>query len=766
VLLAWVAALVSLTVIHSAAGSAYSDNFDLSGTQSFDAIHLLQRAAPKASGDTDQIVIAAKQGHITDPAVRTQIEAMLAKVARLPHVSEVTSPYGPTGAAQISKSGEIAFANVTFDEQASKILAPAAKTFVNTARAGSGNGVEVEVEGQIAEGAANNGAGGLGLGALAAGVVLFLVFGSLLAMALPLITAALSLGTGIAVIGLLSHVISMASFSSELSLLIGLGVGVDYALFILTRYRQGLLRGLPGEQAVIESVDTSGRAVLFAGMIVCIAMLGMFALGVSFLYGVAIAASIAVAFTVVAALTLLPALLGFFGPRVLRRRERRALREGKLTTTDESPKWARWAGWIQQRPVAFAVVAAAIMLLLAIPFLSMRLGSSDAGSDPSGSTTRKAYDLLATGFGPGYNGPLQLVASVSTPAQKAAFVRVQQAVASTPGVVGATKPRFLPAPAPGQPGVALANIYPKGSPQDESTSNLLHTVRNHVVPAAARGTGLHVLVGGQTAIFDDFSTVLSRKLPLFFAVVVLLSFLLLMLVFRSLVIPAIAALMNILSAAAAFGVITAIFQDGIGASLLGIDKTGPIEAFVPVLMFAILFGLSMDYEVFLVTRIYEEWHRRGDNREAVTHGLAATGRTITAAAAIMVLVFGAFILGGQRIIELFGVGLASAVLLDALIVRSALVPSLMLILGDSNWWLPARLDRVLPHLRVEGSTASEGILSGNGSGPGVAPPPEPTPAPNGPSAPGAPVSPSAPAPATTTSGPELTGQPATEPAGP
>jgi RND superfamily putative drug exporter len=333
-------------------------------------------------------------------------------------------------------------------------------------------------------------------------------------------------------------------------------------------------------------------------------------------------------------------------------------------------------------------------------------------------------------------------------------------------VVGATKPRFLPAPAPGQPGVALANIYPKGSPQDESTSNLLHTVRNHVVPAAARGTGLHVLVGGQTAIFDDFSTVLSRKLPLFFAVVVLLSFLLLMLVFRSLVIPAIAALMNILSAAAAFGVITAIFQDGIGASLLGIDKTGPIEAFVPVLMFAILFGLSMDYEVFLVTRIYEEWHRRGDNREAVTHGLAATGRTITAAAAIMVLVFGAFILGGQRIIELFGVGLASAVLLDALIVRSALVPSLMLILGDSNWWLPARLDRVLPHLRVEGSTASEGILSGNGSGPGVAPPPEPTPAPNGPSAPGAPVSPSAPAPATTTSGPELTGQPATEPAGP
>ena len=763
VLLVWVASLIGLTVIHSAVGSAYSDNFDLSGTQSFEALHLLERAAPKASGDTDQIVIAVKQGRLTDPAVRAQVQSMLAQVARQPHVSEIASPYGLRGAAQISKSGQIGFANVTFDVLASKILAPEAKSFVDTARADSGHGVEVEVEGQIAESAANNGTGGLGLGALAAGVVLFLVFGSLLAMALPLITAALSLGTGVAVIGLLSHAIQMASFSSELSLLIGLGVGIDYALFILTRYRQGLLRGLTGEQAVVESVDTSGRAVLFAGIIVCIAMLGMFALGVSFLYGVAIAASIAVAFTVLAALTLLPALLGFFGPRVLRRRERRALRESRLTTSDESPAWARWAGMLQRRPVVFAVAAGAVMLVLAIPFLSMRLGSSDAGSDPSGSTTSKAYDLLAKGFGPGYNGPLQLVASVNSPAQRAAFVRVQQAVASTPGVAGGTKPSFLPGPAPGQPGVALANIYPTGSPQAESTSNLLHAVRDHVIPAATRGTGLHVLIGGQTAIFDDFSTVLSRKLPLFFGVVVLLSFLLLMLVFRRLVIPAVAALMNILSAAAAFGVITAIFQDGIGASLLGIDKTGPIEAFVPVLMFAILFGLSMDYEVFLVTRIYEEWHRRGDNREAVTHGLAATGRTITAAAAIMVLVFGAFILGGQRVIELFGVGLASAVLLDALFVRSALVPSLMLIIGDANWWLPAGLERVLPRLRVEGSAASEGSVSGNGSGPGAAPPPEPAPA--GPSATAAPLSPSAKAPATS-SGPELSGQPATEPAGP
>jgi putative drug exporter of the RND superfamily len=708
VVLAWVVALVGLTAIHSAAGSAYSDNFRLSGTQSFDAVNLLERNAPKASGDTEQVVISVDHGKVTDPAVRSQVESMLAELERQPHVSEISSPYGPRGAGQISPSGQVAFANVTFDVQANKITAAAAQKFVDAARAGSGNGVEVEVEGQVAQAANQQGAGGLPFGILAAGIVLFIVFGSLLATALPLVTAGLSLGTAVAAIGLLSHVLQMASFTNELALLIGLGVGVDYALFIVTRYRQGLLRGLSGEDAVVESLDTSGRAVLFAGMIVCIAMLGMFALGVSFLYGVAVGTSIAVAFTVLAALTLLPALLGFFGTRVLRRRDRRALKEGKLRTSDESAGWARWAGLVQKRPALFAAVAAGVLVLLAIPFLSMRLGSADAGSDPSGTTTRKAYDLLAKGFGPGYNGPLQLVAPVSGPAQEAAFARVERAVASTPGVVGSTSPRFIPGRAPGLPGVGLADVYPKGSPQDGSTSDLLHTVRDQVVPAAERGTGLHVLVGGQTAIFDDFATVLSRKLPLFLAIVIGLSFLLLMVVFRSVVIPAVAAVMNLLSAAAAFGVVTLVFQDGVGASLLGIDKTGPIEAFVPVFMFAILFGLSMDYEVFLVTRIYEEWHRRRDNREAVMHGLAATGRTITAAAAIMILVFGAFILGGQRIIDLFGVGLASAVLLDALIVRSVLVPALMIQIGDANWWLPAWLGRRLPRLRVEGASARAG----------------------------------------------------------
>ena len=700
---AWVAALLALTAIHSAVGSSYNDNFRLPGTQSFDAVSLLQRSAPKASGDTEQVVIAVKHGTVRDPAVQAQVQHMLASLASLPHVSTIDSPYGVRGAAQIAPSGRVAFANVTFDVQQNQVNAAAARRFVKAARAGSGHGVEVEVGGQIAEAASQGGPSGLLFGFLAAGVVLFLVFGSLLAMSLPLLSAGLSLGIATAVIGMVTHVISMPSFSNELALLVGLGVGVDYALFILTRYRQGLLRGLSGEEAVVEAVDTSGRAVVFAGMIVCIAMLGLAVLGLSLITGAGIASSIAVAFTVAAALTAMPALLGFFGLRVLRRRERRALRQGELRVSDESASWARWAGWLRRHPAPAAVAAAGILVLIALPFFSMRLGSVDAGTDPSTFTTRKAYDLLAQGFGRGYNGPLQLVGQLSGPAQEAQFARVEHAVAATPGVAGAAPARFIPGRGHGQPGVALADVYPNGSPQDASTSDLLHTVRNQVVPAAERGTGLHVLVGGQTAIFDDFASVLSRELPLFFAVVVAFSSLLLMAVFRSLLIPLIAAAMNLLSAAAAFGVMTAVFQDGIGASLIGIDKTGPIDAFVPVIMFAVLFGLSMDYEVFLVSRIYEEWRRRHDNVEAITHGLAATGRTITAAATIMVLVFGAFVLGGQFLIDLFGIGLASAILLDALVVRSVLVPALMLMSGEANWKLPQVLARRLPHLRVEGT---------------------------------------------------------------
>ena len=705
----WLIAVIACTAVQRGVGSGYADNFSLPNTESAQVTRLLQRAAPAHSGDTDQLVIAVDHGRVTDPAIRARTETLIGRVARLPHVSGITSPYSARGAGQIAPSGRVAFATVNFNESAADLSTAESVAFDSIIGSASGHGVRFAAGGQVAEvGDPSGSSTAIPIGFLAAGAVLLIVFGTFPAMMLPLLTAAVSLGTANALDGLLSNVISMASFSSELALLIGLGVGVDYALFILTRYRQARLRGLEAEQAVLQALDTSGRAVLFAGVIVCVAMLGMMLLGVSFLYGVAIAAAITVAFTVLAALTLLPALLALFGERALRRGDRRAIGSGRFQITDESPAWRRWTAMLSRRPAAFALIAAAVMVALAAPLTSMRLGSTDAGSDPTGTTTHQAYELLARGFGPGYNGPLLLVAQETSPRQRAVFTHVVKEAARTPGVAGITSPSFIEG-RDGRPGVALADVYPSGSPQAASTSTLLGTLRSSLIPVATRGTRLQVLVGGQTATFADFASVLTAKLPLFVAIVTLVAALLLMMVFRSLAVPLAGALMNLLTTGAALGVVTAVFQFGWLGGLLGVSP-GPIVAFAPVLMFPILFGLSMDYEVFLLSRIYEEWHRRGDNREAVTHGLAATGRTITAAAVIMVLVFAAFVLGGQRIIELFGVGLASAVLLDAVIVRSVLVPGMMLLLGRANWHLPGFIERVLPQLRVEGELRPGPVL--------------------------------------------------------
>jgi len=703
--IAWIGVVVAVNAIESSAGATYNDNFSLRQTESHQADRLLALSAPSISGDTEEVVIATRQGRVTDPAPRARFDALLAELSRLPNVSEIQSPYGPGGASQIAPDGRIAFADVTFDIGANVISGGESRTFVRAVTSASRPGIEFEDQGQVAESTVNNDdTHSLIIGFIAAGMVLFVVFGSVLAMVLPLLTAGLSLGTGIALIGLLSHVTEVASFSGELAALIGLGVGVDYALFVVTRYRQARLRGLESEEATLESLDTSGRAVLFAGTIVVIAMLGMLLLRVSFLNGVAFGAAIAVALTVVAALTLLPALLSLFGSGVLRRRERRAIREGRHAITDESRAWARWATWMARRPKTFMLVGVAVLAILAIPFFSMRLGSADSSSDPTSSTTYKSYELLARGFGPGYNGPLELVAQVHSAAERAVFAGVVDAVARNADVASVTPPHFATG-IDGRSAIAVSDVYPRGSPQAASTSSLLSTVRSTIIPRATAGSDVRVLVGGQTAIFADFSHVLASKLPLFVGIVVFVSFLLLMAVFRSLWIPLTAALANLLSAGAAFGVVTAVFQNGWGASLLGLSSTGPIEAFLPVLMFPILFGVSMDYEVFLVTRMYEEWHRRLDNSEAVHHGLAATGRTITAAAAIMVLVFGAFILGGSWIIELFGLGFASAVFIDAAMVRSIVVPASMMVIGEANWRIPAWLDRWLPRFNVEGSAA-------------------------------------------------------------
>ena len=702
VVLFWAIALIGVTIASHAVGNNYSNSFSLPNTQSTKAIKLLQSVSPAVSGDTERIVMATSGGaKMTDPAVERRVTEMLTKVAKVPHVSNVESPFGTAGSARISKDGTVAFANVTFDRQAQQISKTTAEKLVTTAQSAQGADLTIGVGGQLAELTNKVAISGTGVGVLLAAIVLLLVFGSVYAMALPLVSALASLGIATGLISLLSNVIKMPQFSTELTLLIGLGVGVDYALFIVTRHRQGLIAGHDPEWSIVTAVNTSGRAVLFAGVIVCIALLGMFALGVSFLYGLAVAASLGVALTMFAALTLSPALLGFIGPRVMSRRQRTNLEKNgpRLAGTAAKGFWVRWSDFIMKRPAIPAIAAFAIIAIIALPFFSLRLGSSDQGNDPPGTTTRIAYDQLSRGFGPGFNGPLQIVAEVKNPTDQAALDRVVTGVKEQSGVAEVPPPIMIPAKDGTQ--VALVSVFPTTSPQAKGTTDLVHRLRSKVVPRAVHGSALTAYVGGSTALFIDFSNVLSDKLPLFIGLVVLLSFILLAAVFRSIFIPFMSAALNVLSIGAAFGVLVAVFQWGWLGGLLGVDKAGPVESFLPVMLFAIVFGLSMDYQVFLVTRVHEEWLQTGDPRLAVRNGLAATGKTITAAALIMILVFGSFMLGGQRVIKEFGLGLAGGVLIDALIIRMAIVPAVMILVGKGNWWFPRWLDRILPTIGLE-----------------------------------------------------------------
>jgi len=633
---------------------------------------------------------------------------MLGKVAAAPGVASVVSPYSAGGAAQVSRNGTVAYATVVFDAQAENVPASDVNRVVHLAEAARAPGVQVELGGPAVENALRPSVGiSAVVGIAAAAVVLFIAFGSLLAMFVPLAVAIAALAPGLMAVGLVSHAVSIPSAGPTLGILIGLGVGIDYALFIVTRHRTGLKAGLSPLDAAARALDTSGRAVLFAGTTVCIALLGMLVLRISFISGLGIAAAIAVLFTVAAATTLLPALLGFLGTRVLSRKERRRLAADGPASDGTSGRGARLAAFVQRHPAPLAAAAAAVMLILAIPVLSLRLGSSDAANDPASSTTHQAYELLATGFGPGFNGPLQLVGTTGTPAGTAAFARLAGTLKAEPGIAAVSPP------VPGH-GATLISVTPTTSPEAAATSHLITQLRDSVIPAAEHGTTLHVYVGGVTATNGDFATVIAHKLLIFIAVILGLGFLLLMLAFRSLLVPAVAAVMNLLAAAASFGVLVAVFQYGWGLHFLNLGQAGPVEAFLPVLMLAVLFGLSMDYEVFLVSRIREEWAATGDNHHAVRTGQATTGRVIIAAASIMILVFSAFILSGQQIIGEIGLGLAAAVLLDAFLLRTLLVPALMHLSGRANWWLPGWLDRILPHLSIE---------------PAIQPPAQPRPAP-------------------------------------
>jgi putative drug exporter of the RND superfamily len=704
---AWVAVAIVTTVVAQAVGPNYVTVFGLPGTESQRAVDLLKREFRTQSGDVDTIVVHVSRGTIDSSPVRGAIAPLLARVRALPHVATVVSPYGPGGAVQVSPDRMTMFATINYDKPANELSNNTGKPLLADVAGVHVPGLQIAAGGQVIENAEGFSVGpATEVGVLAALLILLLTFGSLAAAGMPLVTAGLGLITGVALIGLATHLTNMSNISPQLALMIGLGVGIDYSLFIVTRFRESYLGLGDVERSVIEAMDTSGRAILLAGATVVIALLGMFATGVAFMYGLAIASVLAVLLVLVASLTLLPALLSRFGPRLVRRRGRR--RHAAAPATDGAgaeaaastgSAWRRWSEVVRARPWPLAIVSLTLMIALLVPVFAMRLDSSDAGNDPTNVSSRHAFDLLAKGFGAGFNGPLLLVAQLPGRAKTSSLPALRAAVRSIPHVVAVTQPQIGPSGS-----TAVMQVYPDSAPQASTTTNLVNHLRGDVLPAFKHRTGIAVLVGGFTAGSIDFSHVLSSKLPLFFGIVILLSALLLFVIFRSLVIPIQAAIMNLLTIGAALGVTVAVFQDGLLASVLGVQKA-PIEPWVPVIMFAVVFGLSMDYEVFLVSRVREQWIRRGDASAAVVDGIALTGRVISAAAAIMVCVFLSFTLSNQRTLKEFGFGLAVAVLLDALVVRCALLPAVLELLGPTTWRLPRSFDARLPHINIEGTTA-------------------------------------------------------------
>ena len=697
----WLIALFGITAIAQSVGSNFSDSFSLPGTDSMKALSLLGKAFPGKAGDTETIVFHVKTGTVNDPSVKNAMQGVFAKVSGISSVGAVNSPYEPINARQISQDQTTAYAPVNFSVNARLLKSKDVQALVDAGKAASTSNLEIEFGGQaVGQLNAPKGSPGELIGIFAAGVILFISFGSLFAMLLPLGVALLALGTATGIVTLLTHVIGIASFAPILGSLIGLGVGVDYALFIVSRYRREISRGVDPEESAAKSIDTSGRAVLFAGATVCIALLGLFVLRLSFLNGVAVAASTTVLVTMAASLTLLPALFGVMKRRVHSRRSRRSIDSGTVKDHEQST-WAKWSRAVAKAPRSLALGAIAIIVVMSIPYLSLHLGSSDQGNNPKGTTTRSAYDLLAKGFGPGTNGPLQVIAEIKTPADKTALQTVATALSTTPGIV-----QVSPIISSPDGTVGLLQVIPTTGPQDIKTSNLITLLRSTVIPKALAGSTTPIYVGGTTAIFDDFATVISGKLPLFIGVIILLGCLLLLLAFRSFVIPLTAGVMNLLAAGASFGVVVAVFQWGWGAKLLNIGS-GPIEAFLPVIMLAILFGLSMDYQVFLVSRMHEEWLHTKENSKAVIVGQTETGRIITSAALIMITVFSSFGFGGEKVIKEFGIGLASAVFIDAFVLRTIMVPALMHLFGSANWWIPAWLEKRLPRLSVEPAELEE-----------------------------------------------------------
>ncbi len=691
----WFVAAVVAVALGNVAGGDYANNFSLPGSEAQRALDLLKANFPSESGGTADIVFKAPQG-VDDPAVQQPMQDYFAKVKALPHVASLTDPYEDTqGAPQISQDGTIAFASVEFTVESQDIPKAEVLKMEDLAGPVKAGGVQVEFGGDAVQSAQQEPPGGTeAVGLIAAIIILLITFGSVLAMGLPILTALFGILIGVMLVFVFANWISVPNFTAQIAFMIGIGVGIDYSLFIVTRYRQGLHEGREPREATVVALTTAGRAVIFAAIIVVASLLGLLLMGFAFVQGIAVGAAAAVAVTAIASITLLPAMLGFVGrnidkwhiPRL--RRTENVSRQGF---------WYRWSRLIQRRPIVTGVAGLVALVVFTLPLFSMRLGAADAGNDPTHLTTRRAYDLLSQGFGPGFNGPFLIAASIPGPQGLDVLNQLKTTLEQTPGVAAVTPP--FPNE---QMNTAVMRVYPTTSPQDAATSDLVKEIRTTVIPQVTQGTEVRAYIDGLTAFFVDFADKIAQRLPVLIGVVILLSFILLMMVFRSLVVPLKAAIMNLLSIGAAYGVIVAVFQWGWGAGLIGVDKKGPIESWVPMMMFTILFGLSMDYEIFLLSRIREEYLRTRDNGLAVANGVASTGRVITAAAAVMIAVFLSFVIGFDlRQIKEIGLGLAVAIFVDATLVRMVLVPSTMELLRDANWWFPKPLQRWVPKIGVE-----------------------------------------------------------------
>ena len=699
VVAAWIVALVGAFVLANAFGGESRQDYLQPGSESKAAADRLEAAFPQQAGDTVQVVVHA-EGGVSSPDVRARAERIFAEVAKSDHVVGVVSPFTDEGAAQISEDGTTAYAAVALDQRDSDFTPEQAKALVEPILGAGDDTLQVEVGGPVAALSETAPFGSEGLGFIAAAIILLLTFGSAVAMGLPLVTAVFGLGTGLALGGLVARVVDVPDWAPPTAAMVGLGVGIDYALLIVTRFRSGLAEGQEPRRATLSAIATAGRAVVFAGLVVIVSMLGILLVGLPSLNGFAVTVSLAVLVTMIASMTLLPALLGFFGRHIERLHVPFVNRNPHAYDTS---RWYRWSRFVQRRPWYAAIGGLAVLLALAAPFLGMRFGFPDAQNDPPSYTTHHAYDLLADGFGPGFSAPMVIVVHGAEGEElRAGAEEVGAQLREVDGVASVGTALVNDAE-----DTAVLRVTATTSPQDRATEDLVDTLRDTAVPAAVAGTGLTVEVGGAAAVDVDITRGVADRLPLFFGGVLLVSFLLLMMVFRSVMVPLKAVVMNLLASAAAFGVLTVAVSGGALGDLVGIPQETPVPILLPIGIFAILFGLSMDYEVFLLSRIKEEYDRTGDNASAVADGLARSARVITAGAAVMVTVFLSFVLGQDVFGKMFGIGLAAAVLIDATVVRMVLVPATMELLGDRNWWLPGWLDRLLPAIHVEGHEVTD-----------------------------------------------------------